>query len=106
MRPLFACAALAGGLLLQPAFAADHLVIQKDKKFAVNELNIKVGDKVTFRNEDTLAHNIFSLSDLMSFDLGTYGPGQSKELVFPKPGKVEVECAIHPGMKMTVNVRP
>ena len=40
-----------------------------------------------------------------TFDLGSYPQGQSKKVVFDKPGTVEVECAIHPEMKLVVEVK-
>lgn len=86
------------------AFAADHVVDQKDKQFSKKTLKVKVGDSVEFRNSDPFAHNIFSLSDIKSFDLGSYPQGQSKKVIFDVPGKVEVECSIHPNMLMTVEV--
>jgi plastocyanin len=89
-----------------PAAAADHVVAQKDKAFTVKTLSIKAGDKVEFRNDDTFSHNIFSLTDAMPFDLGTYGTGQSKTVTFAKSGKFEIECAIHPDMRMVINVAP
>jgi len=42
----------------------------------------------------------------MPFDLGTYGSGQVKTVVFAKPGKFEIECAIHPDMRMMIDVAP
>lgn len=95
-------------LLLSPAIAlaADHTVSQKGKAFSIANLTIKVGDKVAFRNDDPYAHNIFTLSDPMQFDLGTYPQGQSKSVAFTKPGQYEIECAIHPEMKMLINVKP
>lgn len=99
--------AAAIAVLLLPARAAqDHLVTQKDKAFSVKALDIKVGDKVSFRNDDGFSHNIFSLTDAMPFDLGSYGNGQVKAVVFNKPGKFEIECAIHPDMRMMINVAP
>ena len=86
------------------AIAADHLVDQKDKQFSKKILKIKVGDVVEFKNSDPIAHNIFSLSDAKSFDLGSYPQGQSKKVTFDAPGKVEVECSIHPNMKMVIEV--
>ena len=86
------------------AFAAEHVVDQKDKQFSKKALKIKVGDAVVFRNSDTVAHNVFSLSDTKSFDLGSYPQGQSKTVVFDKPGKVEVECSIHPNMTLVIEV--
>jgi plastocyanin len=79
-------------------------VQQKNKQFSLKTLKIKVGDSVSFKNEDPFVHNIFSLSDTKSFDLGSYPQGQAKSVVFDKPGTVEIECAIHPDMKMTVVV--
>jgi plastocyanin len=84
----------------------DYVVAQKGKAFSMSTLNIKVGDKVAFRNEDPFAHNVFSLSDPMNFDLGSYPLGQSKTVVFSATGKYEIECAIHPEMKMIINVKP
>jgi plastocyanin len=38
------------------------------------------------------------------FDLGSFPQGQSRPVTFDKAGKVEVECAIHPQMKLIVEV--
>jgi len=88
------------------SLAGEHLVSQKDKSFSTKTLDIKVGDKVAFRNDDGFSHNIFSLTDAMPFDLGTYAGGQLKTVTFNKAGKFEIECAIHPDMRMIVNVSP
>jgi plastocyanin len=99
---IFSTAALlvfAGG-----AFAAEHVVGQKGKAFSMKKLSIKVGDSVKFLNEDPFTHNVFSLSDTKSFDLGSYGLGAAKSITFDKAGTVEVECAVHPDMKLIVEV--
>lgn len=93
-----AAAAFAG------AAAKEHLVDQKDKSFSLATLSAKVGDTVTFRNTDSVSHNIFSLSDAQSFDLGTYGNGQSRSLKLEHAGTIDVECAVHPSMKMQIKV--
>ena len=98
---LAACLAAGSG-----ALAAEHTVAQKDKAFGTKTLSIKVGDTVAFRNDDSFSHNIFSLTDAMPFDLGTYGGGQSKTVTFSKAGKFEIECAIHPDMRMVITVAP
>ena len=99
--------AIAAVLACGSAFASqEHVVSQKDKAFSTKALDIKVGDKVAFRNDDGFSHNIFSLTDAMPFDLGTYGSGQMKTVTFSKAGKFEIECAIHPDMRMVVNVAP
>jgi plastocyanin len=71
-----------------PALAGDHPIEQTKKVFSVPVLKAKVGDTVTFRNNDEFAHNVYSLSETQNFDLGT----------------IEVECAIHPEMKMKIEV--
>lgn len=84
--------------------AADFSVGQKNKQFSHKSLNIKVGDRVHFPNHDPFFHNIYSLSEISSFDLGSYPAGESRSFTFKKPGIVEIECAIHPRMYLEVSV--
>jgi len=86
------------------AFAAEFEVSQKDKQFSISTLKIKVGDTIKFKNEDPFPHNINSLSEIQTFHLGSHGQGAVKSVVFQKPGIVDVECAIHPSIKLTVEV--
>ncbi len=102
MRYLFACIAIAG--CAAPAFGADHVVSQSGKSFSTAALKAKVGDTISFRNEDPFVHNIFSLSDVQSFDLGTFAKGELRQVKLGTPGKIEVECAMHPEMKLVVEV--
>jgi plastocyanin len=92
-------------LVAGPAAAGEHVVLQKDKAFNLVELDARVGDTLRFENQDPFFHNIFSLSDAQSFDLGSFGKGESRTIKLEAEGTVEVECAIHPGMKMRVNVK-
>ncbi|MED5619393.1 cupredoxin domain-containing protein [Ideonella sp. BN130291] len=86
------------------SLAGEFTVMQKDKAFSTKKLAVKVGDTVKFQNDDPFSHNVFSLSDAKSFDLGSYGKGGAKSVVFDKAGTVEIECAVHPDMKMVVEV--
>jgi plastocyanin len=99
---------LAAGLalaLLVPAYAAStHAVGQSKKAFTVAMLKAKVGDTITFKNDDEFAHNVFSLSEVQSFDLGSYKKGETRSLTLTSAGTIEVECAIHPEMKMKIEV--
>ena len=85
--------------------AAEIEVGQTNKAFTQKVVNLKVGDKIKFTNNDPFFHNVFSLSDAQTFDLGSYPQGQSKSVIFDKPGRVDVECAIHPKMRLTVEVK-
>ena len=77
---------------------------QKNKQFTVKNLTVKVGDTVSFVNDDPFFHNVFSLSDAALFDLGSYPYGESKSVTFDVKGVVDVECAIHPTMTMQIIV--
>jgi plastocyanin len=105
MRTILPAAAALAILLAGPAHAAEHVVNQKGKAFSVKRLNVQQGDNVKFVNDDPFAHNIFSLSDVKSFDLGSYGQGLSKSVLMDKAGTVEVECAVHPDMKLVIEVK-
>lgn len=87
-----------------PAHAKDYDVGQQDKDFTVKEITIKAGDSINFVNNDEIFHNVFSLSDSKMFDLGSFPKGDSRKVTFEEKGEVEVECAIHPDMKMKVKV--
>jgi plastocyanin len=88
-----------------PAQADQHAVSQAKKAFTVPVLKAKVGDTVEFKNDDEFAHNVFSLSDAQSFDLGSYKKGEVRSVKLAKDGVIEVECAIHPEMKMKIEVK-
>lgn len=93
-------------LTLASIGTGDYDVGQKNKSFTVKNLTVKVGDEVTFSNQDPFFHNVFSLSETKTFDLGSYPKGKFKSVKFDKPGRVDVECAIHPTMQMTIEVKP
>lgn len=102
----FACTAFTALVVAysMPAHAGDHPVGQAKKAFTMPVLKAKVGDTVTFKNDDEFAHNVFSLSDVQSFDLGSYKKGEVRTVKLTAPGTIEVECAIHPEMRMKIEV--
>src|SRR3569832_2513425 len=61
--------------------AAEYTVAQHNETFEkdgakIDKLTIKAGDTIHIRNMDPWFHNVFSLSELMSFVLGSYPQGQ------------------------------
>ncbi len=105
-RPIlhYALYILASVLFQHTASAEEYTVDQKNKKFSIETLNAQVGDTVHFLNSDRFFHNIYSISEAKSFDLGSYPKGKSRSITVDKPGTIEVRCAIHPGMKMKIIV--
>lgn len=98
------CALIILSLSSTNLWAGSYEVGQTNKKFTVSALTVKVGDTVSFKNNDSFFHNIFSLSDAALFDLGSFPQGDSRSVVFDTSGVVEVECAIHPSMQMKITV--
>ena len=98
-------AVLLCALPLSNSYAVEHEVLQQDNAFSVEKLVVSVGDVVNFTNNDSTFHNVFSLSETKFFDLGSYPQGESKSVTFDSAGLVEVECAIHPGMQMVIEVQ-
>lgn len=86
--------------------SADHVVSQKNKAFSESKLTLRVGEKLVFRNDDAVPHNVFSGSAGFGFNLKTQAPGSESHTTFDKAGTVEVRCAFHPAMKLTVTVAP
>ena len=57
-----------------------------------------------FQNDDDVTHNVFSTSKGNEFDIRVQRPGGSTSVTFLQEGTVEVQCAIHPKMKMLITV--
>lgn len=84
--------------------AQEHVISQKGKQFSPKALTMRVGESVNFKNDDNVYHNVFSLSKILTFDLGAMAPGQSRKVEMAREGVIDVECAIHPEMKLEIKV--
>ncbi|MBT8365333.1 MAG: hypothetical protein KJP23_11570 [Deltaproteobacteria bacterium] len=71
---------------------------QRNLEFIPHVLPVLVGSTVQFPNNDKVDHNIFSMSRTKKFNLGSYKPGDSKAVLFDKPGIVELRCDVHAEM--------
>ncbi len=105
MRQMIALSSAILILSSAAAMAEDFTVTQRNHEFQPAELSISVGDKVTFVNDDTGTHNVYSQSASNPFDLKAQRPGTSTNVVFSKAGSVDVRCAIHPSMRMQITVK-
>jgi plastocyanin len=96
----------ASALALAPALAlaGEVEVTQRDKAFLPEQVALKVGDTIVFKNEDPIIHNMFSRSEPNDFNLKLQRPGEDMRQTFGAPGEVLVRCAIHPKMKLMVTV--
>lgn len=102
---IVAATLISGIALSAGASAAEYKVTQKGKKFSPATLNIRVGDTVNFINDDKHRHNVYSRSAGHKFNIKKQKPGDSNSRTFDKAGSITVKCAIHPKMRLTINVK-
>ena len=74
----------------------------KGFSFQPEVLKVKVGAKVTWTNDDTVAHTV--TADTNSFDSGNLQPAGSFSFTFTRPGTYAYHCSIHPSMHGSVVV--
>jgi plastocyanin len=68
-----------------------------------SEITAKVGETVTFVNEDTVKHDVDATSG-SDFESELVGKGGTIELTPDQPGTIEFVCSIHPNMTGTLTV--
>jgi plastocyanin len=71
--------------------------------FSPNPVEVKVGETVTWINDDSGRHTVTSKDDGV-FDSGMMGKGQSFIFTFDKAGEYPYFCEPHPNMVGTVVV--
>lgn len=104
-RLIVLLAILTGLAALTASAQQQHLVVQKNRAFEPTRLTVKAGETILFRNDDKVAHNVFSTTKGSEFDLRIQRPGSTSPMKLLKAGAVEIRCAIHPGMKLLVTVK-
>jgi plastocyanin len=70
--------------------------------FSPNPVEVKVGETVTWVNDDSARHTVTSKDGI--FDSGIMGKGQSFSYTFDKAGEYPYFCEPHPNMVGTVVV--
>ena len=89
-----------------PRQAGRFTLRQKNKTFTPRLMGVPVGAAVEFPNDDSIFHNVFSLSGPQPFDLGQYRSGESQSRTFSQAGTYRVFCNIHPNMSALILVVP
>jgi plastocyanin len=73
--------------------------------FSPHILPVLAGTTVAWRNEDTVYHKLFSLSEVATFEFPLCRQGdEPQRWTFTKPGRVDVFCSIYANMSGTVLV--
>jgi plastocyanin len=102
-----ALAAAAGASLAEAwaqAQAPGIRVSQKGLTFTPATIVAPVGAKVEFANDDNVVHNVYSASAAGAFDLKAQYPGDAATIVLARRGVLDVRCALHPRMRMSITI--
>lgn len=88
----------------QPAVHGTAVTIQ-NMAFMPPALTAKVGQTITWINNDNVAHTVTSDSGApAAFDSGTLNPGKTFHVTFTKAGTYHYHCSIHPNMHGAITI--
>jgi plastocyanin len=71
--------------------------------FDPKSVSVKVGQKVTWTNDDTVTHNVTATSGA-TFKSSDFNQGGTFSFTPTKAGTIKYVCTIHPGMDATLTV--
>lgn len=77
---------------------------QKQHAFVPLVTAIQTGTAISFPNNDTVRHHVYSFSPTKIFELKLYSGVPGNPVVFDKPGTVVVGCNIHDEMVAYIHV--
>jgi plastocyanin len=95
-------AAGGGAVCAESADTGQVAVAIKDFAFGPADITAKVGQVITFTNNDSAPHT--ATLDNGSCSTGTISPGTSDGLMFSVAGTYPFHCRIHTNMKGTITV--
>ncbi len=86
----------AGRLPVSPMSGVQ--IAQVHRQFTPQISVVTVGTPVTFPNNDTVRHHVYSFSPVKTFELKLYAGVPAQPVVFDKPGIAVLGCNIHDQM--------
>lgn len=104
MGILVVLAASAIGIEVAQA-VGEHLIKQQNRAFSQRRLTVDRGDVVSFTNDDEFIHHVYVKSESFNFDSGEQDLGKTIQITFSRDGTFDVQCAIHPKMRLVVTVK-
>lgn len=81
---------------------SSNSVTIQNMSFSPQDINVKVGDKVTWTNQDSITHTV--TSDTNVFDSGNVANGGTFSFTFTNVGTFSYHCNIHTSMTGQVTV--
>lgn len=89
----------AGGTSTQSESAESNDIVtvsMKDIKFVPHDAEVKVGQKVTWENNESVPHNVTATKGA-DFKSDTLNEGATFDYTPAKAGTIDYVCTIHPG---------
>lgn len=86
------------GTRLPPKPMQGAQIVQHDLQFDPPVTVVTTGTAVTFPNQDTVKHHVYSYSAAKTFQIKLYAGVPHAPIVFDKPGVAVLGCNIHDGM--------
>ncbi len=80
------------------------LISQRGKAFSPGAVKAARGQALTILNDDTRTHNVRIADRRWGFNSGAQDPGESIVIQLDHLGRFEAHCAIHPMMRLTIDV--
>jgi plastocyanin len=96
-------AADPGAKNLPQSDQAGTKVSMKDIAFKPQSTKLKVGETVTWINEDAVDHDVTATSGA-TFKSELFGKGKTYAYKATKAGTIKYVCTVHPGMEGTLTV--
>jgi plastocyanin len=87
-----------------PAATGPVTISAKDIAFNPKEVTVKAGTKITWSMDEPVPHDVVANSGA-DFKSEILNEGQTFEFTPKKPGTIEYECTLHPGMVGTITVQ-
>lgn len=104
-KPLRDAAVYAEPLLpASPGHAREAEIEQKSRKFMPLMTIVQTGAQISFPNNDTVRHHVYSFSPTKPFELKLYSGMPGSPILFDKPGTVVIGCNIHDQMVAYIQV--
>src|SRR3954452_13365717 len=72
--------------------------------FSPKAKTVKVGQEVTWVNDDDVDHNVTTTGGAAKFASDNFGKGGTYSFTPTKPGTIQYTCTLHPGMDATLTV--
>jgi plastocyanin len=89
----------------QPASRPAVTVQIENFEFKPKNVQVAVGDTVTWKNTDDVPHTATSKDNPQTFDSGALDTDESYSFTFTKPGKYAYYCKVHTHMTGVITVK-